>query len=76
MMLNSNLCLNDETKLYLHASDTNRQKLKIENKKLLNKLQPNFNYQLKEKQQKKKNQSNQKIKLSYDNWVNHRVMFI
>ncbi len=75
MMLNSNLCLNDETKLYLHASDTNRQKLKIENKKLLNKLQPNFNYQLKEKQ-KKKNQSNQKIKLSYDNWVNHRVMFI
>jgi hypothetical protein len=75
MMLNSNLCLNDENKLYLHANDTNRQKLKIENKKLINKLQPNFNYQLIEKQQKK-NQSSQKKKLSDDNWVNHRVMFI
>ena len=65
MMLNSDLCLND----------TSRQKLKIENKQLINKLQPTFNYQLIQKQQKK-NQSSQKKKLSDDNWVNHRVMFI
>jgi len=68
-MLNSNICLNDETKLYLHVHDNNRQ-----NKKLTNKIQPNFNYQFLKKQQKK-NQSTQKKKISDDNGVNHRAMF-